>query len=491
MAEAALPRHLFLTGRLAEAALHRVLGALPEPGFTWEIRQIGVQVAALMTAELIRRRVAAPVAADKMIVPGRCRGDLDALSAHFGIPVIRGPDELKDIPAWLGGKARAADLSRYAVRIFAEIVEAPQLDVAGIVARAAAYRADGADVIDLGCLPATPFPHLAESVQELKRLAFTVSVDSLELDDLRVGGTAGADYLLSLTEDSIALADEVASVPIVIPREPRDYEGFKHWVKKLVARGRPFIADPILEPIHFGFTDSMLRYHRLRRDFPEVEILMGIGNLTELTDADTSGTNALLAGIMSELDINALLTTQVSAHARSAVREIDRARRIMFAAKSDNDLPKGYSTDLLVHHDKNPFPDSPGEIREVARQVRDPSYRIQVSAEGIHVYNRDGLHTAADPFALFPSLGVENDGGHAFYLGVELARAQVAWELGKRYVQDEPLAWGCAVPRTAEDLERYREAGTTLEARHGVQPPPLQGEGRGGDGGPAAATTDR
>ena len=65
----------------------------------------------------------------------------------------------------------------------------------------------------------------------------------------------------------------------------------------------------------------------------------------------------------------------------------------------------------------------------------------------MHVYNRRGHHVAADPYELFPALHVEQDGSHAFYLGVELAKAQIAWQLGKRYVQDQPLGWGCAVDR--------------------------------------------
>src|SRR6185369_1665311 len=83
----ALPRMerlLFLTGRLAEPALRRVLSDIAPPGedppFAWEVREIGLQVAALMTADMIRRRVAAPVDADRVIVPGRCRGDLDQLA---------------------------------------------------------------------------------------------------------------------------------------------------------------------------------------------------------------------------------------------------------------------------------------------------------------------------------------------------------------------------------------------------------------------------
>ena len=82
-----------------------------------------------------------------------------------------------------------------------------------------------------------------------------------------------------------------------------------------------------------------------------------------------------------------------------------------------------------------------------AAQITDPSFRVQISAEGIHVYNRDGLRTSSDPFDLFPQLGLEQDGSHAFYMGVELARAQIAWELGKRYVQDQALEWGCAPVR--------------------------------------------
>ena len=51
---------------------------------------------------------------------------------------------------------------------------------------------------------------------------------------------------------------------------------------------------------------------------------------------------------------------------------------------------------------------------------------------------------------------------HAFYLGAELMKAEIAWRLGKRYAQDEPLDWGCAADRMAEDLTRLREAGHTL-----------------------------
>ena len=465
---------LFLTGRLAQPSLEKVLASIQPPAFTWEVREIGLQVAALMTADMVRRRVAAPVTSaldgterrpDRVLVPGRCRGDVEALSAHYGVPVQRGPEELKDLPQFFNREARAIDLSEYEVAIFAEIVDAPRLTVEGIVERARALRADGADVIDLGCLPATPFEHLEDSVRELKAAGFTVSVDSMSTEELLRGGRAGADYLLSLKLDTLWVADECESVPVLIARDQGDMSTLHAAIETMQRRGKPFLADPILDPIPFGFGTSIGRYFALRERYPDAPIMMGVGNVTELTEADTSGINALLFGLCAELQASAVLTTQVSAHARRAVAEADLARRIMHAARGHQTLPKGLSGGLMTAHDKRPFPDTPEEIAATAAQVRDPNFRVQVSAEGLHVYNRDGMRLAQDAFALWPQLGLENDAAHAFYMGVELAHATIAWRLGKRYVQDQPLDWGVAVPKPAEDTDAWCAPGTTLTHR--------------------------
>ncbi len=439
-----LPRILFLTGRLAEPALRAVLDTVAPGRFDWEVRVLGLQVAALMTADMIRRRLVRPDGFDRVLVPGRCRGDLEPLSAEFGLPVERGPEELQDLPEWFGGKARKADLSRHAVKLFAEIVDAPHLPVDAIVDRARRLAAQGADVIDLGSLPETPFPHLGEAIGALQAEGHRVSVDSLAEADLRRAIRGGADYVLSLTEHTLHLVDEGPAVPVLIPARRGNYASLARAVRAMQARGRPFFADPILEPIHFGFTESLVRYRRLRREFPEAPILMGIGNVTELTDADTTGINAVLFGVISELGIDAVLTTAVSAHACRAVAEADVARRMMYAAKADGALPRGYSASLMTTHAKRPFPQDLDAVRAVAAQVRDPSFRVQVTTEGVHVFNRDGFWSHHDPFRLFPHLGLDHDGSHAFYMGVELARAEVAWRLGKRYTQDNPLEWRVA-----------------------------------------------
>ena len=437
---------LFLTGRLAEKSLHKVLNEVQSnpktPPFKYRVEQIGVSVAALMTADLIARRLKTAGDADKIIIPGLCQGDLSKLEAQYGVPVERGPNDLKDLPQYFGHAGVAPDLSKHSVQIFAEIVDAPFLSIEGIIKKAQQYQAQGANVIDLGCLPAVPFPHLAETIGILKSLGLSVSVDSLNTDDLLIAGHAGADYLLSLTEKTLWIANEVASIPILIPAKPHSLASLYRAIEICLKAGRPFIADAILDPIHFGLTNSIVRYQKLRTKYPDIQVMMGIGNLTELTDADTTGINALLFGLISELNINAVLATSVSPHAINAIAEADIARRMMFAAKRDDRLPRGYSNGLLGLHDRRPFTYSVEEIKDIAAQIKDPSFRIQVSEKGLHIFNRDGLYEDTDPFALYPHLKIDDDASHAFYLGVELARAQIAWQLNKRYTQDQELSWG-------------------------------------------------
>lgn len=461
---------LFLTGKLAEKSLHKVLqeiqANLKTPQFKYRVEQIGVSVAALMTPEMIARRLKDVGDANKVILPGLCQGDLGPLEEKLGVPVERGPEDLKDLPQYFGQHGIAPDLSQHSVQIFAEIVDAPDLSVDAIVAKAERFKQQGADVIDLGCLPGKPFVHLADAVKALKSAGYLVSVDSMSTQDLRVAGHAGADYLLSLTEKSIDLIDEVAATPILIPAKPGNMASLYRAIEHCLRKNKPFIADAILDPIHFGLTDSIVRYHKLRKKYPDIPIMMGVGNLTELTDADTTGINALLFGMISELDINAVLATSVSAHAVNAIAEADVARRVMHRAKQDNRLPRGYSNGLLGLHDRKPFGYDEAEIQEIAAQIKDPSFRIMVSEQGIHVYNRDGLQLDQDPFQFYPQLGVENDASHAFYLGVELARAQIAWQLKKRYVQDEELQFGVASQvQNKQPKKAHREA-SIQEKKH-------------------------
>ena len=64
-------RLVFLTGHLARMRLERLLAGLGETDFSWEVIDIGVKVAALMTEEIILRRLKLPEGTDRVILPGR------------------------------------------------------------------------------------------------------------------------------------------------------------------------------------------------------------------------------------------------------------------------------------------------------------------------------------------------------------------------------------------------------------------------------------
>ena len=45
------------------------------------------------------------------------------------------------------------------------------------------------------------------------------------------------------------------------------------------------------------------------------------------------------------------------------------------------------------------------------------------------------LHQEVIPYDFFDQMKVDNDASHAFYLGIELARAQIAFQLGKTMIK--------------------------------------------------------
>src|SRR5262249_40207011 len=162
-------------------------------------------------------------------------------------------------PAYFGGRTRSLDLTRHDMRIFAEIVDASALTVEQILDRAATMRSAGADVIDVGCRPDTPFPHLEDAIRALRTNGFAVSVDSAAADELRRGGAAGANFLLSLTESTLDIAADTGAVPILIPASHGDVASLLHAAEVAERRGIPAILDPVIDPVHFGFMASLAR----------------------------------------------------------------------------------------------------------------------------------------------------------------------------------------------------------------------------------------
>ena len=440
-------RVLFVTGRLAEPGLRRMLAAMA-PSFAYDVAVMKITVAALMTTEWLARSLHVPEGTDLVLIPGLCEGDARALADKVSVPVEKGPVDLRDIPEHFGRAAAARDYGAWDIDILAEINNAPRLSPEAVHAAAEYYRRSGADVIDIGCTPGLPFPGLGPLVAGLVASGMRVSVDSFDPDEIRAAVRAGAELVLSVNASNIEVARDLAGTGarvVVVPDLGGALETMETSLERLEAWGVPYLIDPILEPIGFGFMASLERYTEARRRWGDAEMLMGIGNLTELTAADSTGVNAVLVAICQELGIRAVLTTEVIPWAHGAVREIDVARRLMHYAVSQRTIPKGVDDRLVTVKDPRVLEYTEEELRALQAAVTDPNFRIFAGRDAITVFNNERFVRGTDIQRIFAELEVD-DPTHAFYLGKELARASLAVTLGKTYRQEGSLSWGYLTP---------------------------------------------
>src|ERR671911_221596 len=379
-------RYLFVTGKLAAPALRETLRRADLP-FDYDVAVMKITVAALMTPDWIARRLEVPPEVTQILIPGLCQGDPAVLSEQFGVPAAKGP----------------ADLGLSLDRNWLE---------------------EGPGVIG-----------------DLKARGFTLSIDTLDPEEILMADAAGVDYVLSLTGQNLHVARHLRATPVLIPDTPDDLDSLDGTIAHLRELGKPFLVDPIIEPIGTGFAASLGRYLEVRRRHPDVEMLMGIGNLTELTEADTTGVNAVLIGFCQELGIRNVLTTEVIDWARGAVREAVLAAQLMHFAQQEGTPPKHVDGRLLTIKDEEFRPYTEAELRELHASITDPNIRIFTDADWIYAFNAEHFVKGTDINQIFDELGIDEH-THAFYLGKELMKAAIARGLGKNYRQESPLDWG-------------------------------------------------
>jgi dihydropteroate synthase len=331
---------------------------------------------------------------------------------------------------------------RNSVRVFAEINDDQSLSHEQVIDRAEAYRAEGADVIDLGLsLDRSWLSDGPETIAALRERGLSLSIDTLDPEHIRMADAAGVDYVLSLTPKTIDLAEELRATPVLITEDPDDLDGLDRLAAQMEQLGRPYLLDSILAPINSGFAASLARYVEVRRRHPEAEMLMGIGNLTELTEADSTGVTALLIGFCQEIGIGAVLTTEVIGWAHGVVRETVLAAQIMHLAQLQARPPKHLDSGLVTAKDESMRAPSEEELRAMHSQISDPNYRLFADAEWLYAFNGDRFVRETNMYAVFEQLDVD-DASHAFYLGKELMKATIARGLRKSYRQEGPLDWG-------------------------------------------------
>jgi dihydropteroate synthase-like protein len=355
---------------------------------------------------------------------------------------------LRRIPHYFGQAQAAPDYGSYAIEILAEINNAPKLPPAQFRAAADYFQASGADLIDIGCTPGVGFPELGNRVRELRQAGMRVSVDSFDPGEIVRAVEAGAELVLSVNSSNLEVARQLGGGEtrvVVIPDFGAGLDTLGRSIEALERWNVPYLIDPVIEPIGFGFMASLERYAEVHRRYPTSAQLMGVGNITELTSADSTGVNAVLLAICEEVGVGAVLTTEVIPWARGAVQEIDIARRLMHYAVSHRTVPKGMDDRLLTVKDPEILEWDEAELRRLHAAVRDPNFRIFADRQIITAFNNEIFVRGTDIQEIFSQLGVD-EATHAFYLGRELMKAKLAITLGKTYRQEGALSWGYLTP---------------------------------------------
>ncbi|MDX1967558.1 MAG: DUF6513 domain-containing protein [Planctomycetaceae bacterium] len=456
------PQLLFVTGRLAEPALRSVLPELAAAvGFGYQVAVLPITVAALISSEWLARKLEFPSGISKVIVPGWCQGDLAPLTERFGVPFVLGPKDLFDLPEFFGRASRPVPpLTEHSIEILAEINHAPQLQRDELLRVAEGYRASGAEVIDLGCIPGQVWLDIGPATAALVAEGFRVSVDSFDQLEVTAAVASGAEMVLSVNQFNLAWAADIPAEFVVIPDTPDQIETLISTAESLVQRGRKVRWDPILEPIGFGFAASLARYFEIRRRFPEAPMMMGVGNVTELSEVDSAGVNFLLAAICEELRIGSVLTTEVINWCRTAVREFDAARKLVRYSLQERRLAKHLDGRLLLLRDPKLHALGADGLQQLSDRITDPNFRIFAERGEVHLINRDGHWHGDDPYEVFDRMAATVGtltAEHAFYLGMELMKARTALTLGKQYVQDECLRWGFLTVEEHSAVQRRKE----------------------------------
>jgi dihydropteroate synthase-like protein len=437
----------FITGRLAEPALRSTLAELSvSVGFDYSVQVMPITVAALMTPSWIAPRLKIPEGTTKLMLPGYCEGDLQLIRDATSVPVELGPRDLRRLPEHFGKPSVNESYGQWDIELIAEINQAPRLDSRTILEMARSFQQDGANYIDIGCEPNSCWTGVADCVSMLRNEGSRVSIDSLNPLEIAPAVKAGAELVLSVNSTNRESAVDWGCEVVVIPDVIHDLDSLEETVEYLAQHNVPLRIDPILEPIGFNFAASLQRYFQARQRWPEAPMMMGIGNLTELTAVDSAGVNLILLAICQELGIRSVLTTQVVNWARTSVKECDVARKLVFHAIEQKVLPKHVDDQLVILRDEKLVEFGKDHLTTLAERIQDNNYRIFAESGLVHLLGGGKLFSGKDPFEVFDSLlgsGAKNiDPSHAFYLGFEMCKALTALQLGKQYTQDESLDWG-------------------------------------------------
>ena len=346
--------------------------------------------------------------------------------------------KIRDVP--IGGNSR--------IKVVAEIVNYENIDE--LLEKLDYYVESGADIVDISIPLEFEKSFIRKAIKKvIDSSEVPVSIDTFDKSAIKLGIDLGVDMIMSVGYENFDVMSLVEDQAIVLV----DKDPVK--LNKLVERAANFsdklIADPVLEPpLHLA--KSIERYIKFREINKNIPVLFGIGNVTELSDADSVGINAVLTFIAEEIGCNLLFTTEASPKTAGCIKELHQAVFLSKIAKVRETNPKDVGISLLVLKDKvkyetESFPEKFVIAKENKRFVRDPfGDFIIYLAGGKIVCKHDKLVIVGKRAKEILDTIIEYDLvsrlDHAAYLGRELKKAEIALVLGKNYVQDRELEFG-------------------------------------------------
>ncbi|HLB70501.1 MAG TPA: dihydropteroate synthase-like protein [Candidatus Methanoperedens sp.] len=487
---------LVVTGRLAENAVKRSVQDQAE------ILVLDIEVASFVTPALLRRSLP-DKKYDLVLIPGLASGDFLGLEKEINAQIRLGPKHAVDlghvlsfagetdfstkVPACeaLAEKRHSSAFERTAeleksseaslflkgiklggnsrMKVMAEIVDAGHLSRKELADRIFYFSNKGADIIDLGMSMDTEESEVRSSVEIARSLTgLPISIDTLDPDLINAALDAGVDMVLSLDSENIPAVKENmirnSAAAVVIPDCVEDIESLFDNIEKARNHGiNTIIADPVIEPIGHGMVESINRYYEFRKRESTMPLFFGAGNVTELIDADSTGINAMLAGISMELEASIIFTPEYSDKAHDSVFELRTASMMMQLAKERGSSPKDLGINLLAAKEKRrrEF----GKVPEVHIRAKsnetwhlDPAgcFRIELTDDEIKdgrlfsgkiVARNDDTSivgtSAKEILDTIIKLGFVSRLDHAAYLGRELMKAELALRFRRSYSQDD------------------------------------------------------
>ncbi len=492
---------LVVTGKLAENTVRR---SVIEKA---DVIVLDIEVAAFTTPALLRLSLPEKKY-DLIIIPGMSSGDFSGLEEELGIPVRLGPKHAVDlgfvlffagsfdfstkIPACellIEQKRSCAidkeiELEKIAVspltsgsvkiggnsrmKVMAEIVDAGNLEKNDLVKKIMYFVESGADIIDLGMSLDTSRTGVRDAIIIARSVTGTpLSVDTLEPDLINAALDTGIDIVLSLNSKNIdRVKDSIiknSTVSVIIPDRSDDLESLFNNMESARSYGiKNMIADPVLEPAGHGLSRSICRYHKFRERDRTTPLFFGVGNVTELIDADSIGVNSILSGIAMELGASILFTPEFSPKACGSISELRTASTMMILSQDRISAPKDLGIDMLAIKEKRrrefgKLPKNYIDAKGSEKWHLDPAgcFKIELTDDEIQngkLYpgkimarnNKNNTNnntivgsTAKEILDTIIERGLISQTDHAAYLGRELMKAELALKFKRSYSQDD------------------------------------------------------